>query len=68
MKYDRRQFMGAAAVTIAATLAETNKGKTVVPVNTSFGPVRQIDAGLLNVGYVEAGPANGRPVILLHGL
>jgi hypothetical protein len=33
----------------------------------SFGPVKQIDAGLLNVGYVEAGPADGRAVILLHG-
>jgi pimeloyl-ACP methyl ester carboxylesterase len=29
--------------------------------------LKQIDAGLLNVGYAEAGPANGRPVILLHG-
>ena len=63
MNYDRRQFMGAAALTVAATLAET-KG---VQVKSSFGPVKQIDAGLLNVGYVEAGPANGRPVILLHG-
>ena len=35
--------------------------------NTSFGPLKQIDAGVLNVGYVEAGPANGPPVILLHG-
>jgi pimeloyl-ACP methyl ester carboxylesterase len=35
--------------------------------STAFGPVKQIDAGVLNVGYVEAGPANGRPVILLHG-
>jgi pimeloyl-ACP methyl ester carboxylesterase len=34
---------------------------------TSFGPVRQIDAGLLNVGYVEVGPRNGQPVVLLHG-
>jgi pimeloyl-ACP methyl ester carboxylesterase len=70
MKYDRRQFMGAATLTLAATLAESNQGKTVVsnlPANTSFGPVKQIDAGLLNVGYVEAGPANGRPVVLLHG-
>jgi len=33
----------------------------------SFGPLKQIDAGLLNVGYAEAGPADGRPVILLHG-
>jgi pimeloyl-ACP methyl ester carboxylesterase len=35
--------------------------------NSSFGPLKQIDAGLLNVGYAEAGPANGTPVILLHG-
>src|ERR1700723_3481502 len=35
--------------------------------NTSFGPLKQIDAGLLNVGYAEAGPANGPAVILLQG-
>ena len=33
----------------------------------SFGPVQQIDAGPLNVGYVEVGPPNGQPVMLLHG-
>jgi pimeloyl-ACP methyl ester carboxylesterase len=32
-----------------------------------WGPVRQIDAGPLNVGYVDTGPADGRPVLLLHG-
>src|SRR3954462_11515020 len=32
-----------------------------------FEATNQIDAGLLNVGYAEAGPANGKPVILLHG-
>ncbi|MGO4430507.1 alpha/beta fold hydrolase, partial [Streptomyces sp. MCAF7] len=36
-------------------------------IGTSFGPVKQIKAGDLNVGYVEAGPANGPPVVLLHG-
>jgi pimeloyl-ACP methyl ester carboxylesterase len=35
--------------------------------NTSFAPLRQIDAGLLNIAYAEAGPADGPPVILLHG-
>ena len=35
--------------------------------NTSFGPLKQIDAGLLNVGYAQAGPANGPAVILLQG-
>jgi pimeloyl-ACP methyl ester carboxylesterase len=36
-------------------------------VPTSFGALKQIDAGLLNVGYVEAGPADAPPVLLLHG-
>jgi pimeloyl-ACP methyl ester carboxylesterase len=34
---------------------------------SSFGPVQQVDAGPLNVGYVEVGPAGGQPVVLLHG-
>jgi pimeloyl-ACP methyl ester carboxylesterase len=41
---------------------ESNLGTTI-----PFGPVKQIDAGLLNVGYVEVGPATGRAVVLLHG-
>ena len=35
--------------------------------NTSFASLKQIEAGVLNVGYAEAGPANGPTVILLHG-
>src|SRR5215467_4346199 len=32
-----------------------------------FGPLRQIDAGVLDVGYVDVGPSSGQPVMLLHG-
>jgi pimeloyl-ACP methyl ester carboxylesterase len=35
--------------------------------HTSLGPLSQVDAGLLNVGYAEAGPGDGRAVVLLHG-
>jgi pimeloyl-ACP methyl ester carboxylesterase len=73
-KYDRRQFMGTAAMTVAATqlrvgrYADTASTRTERPLSdSSFGPVKQIQAGLLNVGYVETGPTNGTPVVLLHG-
>jgi pimeloyl-ACP methyl ester carboxylesterase len=36
-------------------------------VHTSLGPITQVDAGVLNVGYAEFGPATGPPVVLLHG-
>jgi pimeloyl-ACP methyl ester carboxylesterase len=39
----------------------------VVRTTGAFGTTKQVDAGLLNVSYVEVGPSGGRPVVLLHG-
>src|SRR5271169_4645563 len=73
---DRRRLLGTAALTIAAAefamissaYAQSSKIKPIKRgTNTSFASLKQIDAGLLNVGYAEAGPTNGLPVILLHG-
>jgi pimeloyl-ACP methyl ester carboxylesterase len=73
---DRRRLLGTAVLTVAAAELATigfahAQSSTIKPIkrgaNTSFSPLKQIDAGVLNVGYAEAGPANGRPVILLHG-
>ncbi|MBS1664352.1 MAG: alpha/beta hydrolase [Bacteroidetes bacterium] len=78
----RRRFLGSAA-TAAMTLAgikidipntSPSMNSTHSPSPSSFagtrpslGPLKQIDAGLLNIGYVDAGPSTGPVVILLHG-
>jgi pimeloyl-ACP methyl ester carboxylesterase len=75
---DRRRFLGVAAGAVAATQfgligrAKARPGPAIPGpakpgTSAPFGPVKQIKAGVLNVGYVEAGPADGRPVILMHG-
>ena len=61
MKHDRRQFIGTALTTLVAARLG------MVASRREFGPVKQIDAGVVNVGYVESGPATGPAVILLHG-
>jgi pimeloyl-ACP methyl ester carboxylesterase len=61
----RRRFLGAAACFAVAGLGLGRSARAQA--SPSFPPLRQIDAGLLNVGYVEIGPANGPVVLLLHG-
>ena len=81
INHDRRRFLSTVAVSIAAaqlgmaSFSDAQSSKTkpanlpaIKPgTNTSFGALKQIDAGLLNVGYAEAGPSTGPTVILLHG-
>ena len=76
----RRHFLSMAGLMVAAapfgaigsrksgyrkTETETLTALQALP--SSFGVLKQIDAGLLNVGYAEAGPRDGSPVLLLHG-
>src|SRR5215208_1563313 len=79
--HDRRRFLGTAALTAAAAelgmigsaTAQANNPRpqdglaTGGRSNTSFAPLKQIDAGVLNVGYAEVGRSDGTAVVLLHG-
>ena len=49
---------------VRAHAAETG---SAIGSRIAFAPLKQIDAGVLNIGYAEDGPADGKPVILLHG-
>jgi pimeloyl-ACP methyl ester carboxylesterase len=76
----RRRFLKTAVATVAASrlaalgsaaaqpsmIQSAEKPMITAPPNTSF-ELKQIDAGVLNVGYAESGPPNGPPVILVHG-
>lgn len=77
---DRRRFLGRAMMTLVSArfgatrfsstpIARMRAGQGIMtlPSSRAFDSVKQIDAGVLNVGYAEVGPANGRAVILLHG-
>ncbi|WP_449415883.1 alpha/beta fold hydrolase, partial [Ochrobactrum teleogrylli] len=75
--HQRRRFFGMAAVTIAAMelglpqLANAQAAVSQIAAkaqsHTTFAPLKQVEAGVLNVGYAEAGPSDGPVVMLLHG-
>src|SRR5678815_1566263 len=77
--YGRRLFLRNSAATLAATKftqinptfarSENQRNSTPTKANGSgaFASLKQIDAGVLNIGYAEDGPATGPAVILLHG-
>lgn len=79
VNYDRRRFLRNSAITLAAAefapmvpafaqnVDQRNSTPTKSGGNTTFASLKQINAGVLNVGYAEDGPANGTAVILLHG-
>ncbi|MGZ3498636.1 MAG: alpha/beta fold hydrolase [Vulcanimicrobiaceae bacterium] len=78
---DRRRFLHNAAIGIVTAqfamvgFADAQSSKinpaamtaTKSGTNTSFASLKQINAGVLNIGYAEAGPADGPAVVLLHG-
>ena len=79
INFQRRRFFGIAAMTVAAVefgaaglayaKGEPASTQPSAPSGgaTSFGALKQVKAGVLNVGYAEAGPADGPVALLLHG-
>jgi pimeloyl-ACP methyl ester carboxylesterase len=81
VNHGRRRFLGTAALTMAAARLGLSGAATAQPrettpaavptttpgTHTSFGALKQVEAGALQVGYAEAGPADGPAVLLLHG-
>ena len=76
----RRKFLGATAAGLAATqlgwaaLAQASPspgksvaGGTAASRHARFGRMKRVNAGVLDVAYAEDGPADGKPVLLLHG-
>src|SRR3954470_8844621 len=64
----RRDFARTVGLAVAATSVASCTSSPPAPApHTSFPSLKQVDAGVLNIGYAEDGPADGPPVILLHG-
>jgi pimeloyl-ACP methyl ester carboxylesterase len=73
---NRRHLIGSAALAVAAHAGRVRAAQSAAPnalppihrgTRTTMGPMKQINAGVLNVGYIDAGPASAPAVVLLHG-
>lgn len=74
VELNRRHLVGSAAMAVAAHTGLLRTAQAAAPItlppakrHTTLGPAKEINAGVLSVGYAEAGPAGGPVVILLHG-
>jgi len=73
--HGRRRLVASAGMTFAAAQLGLIGARGAAAANlqvrpgthTSFRTLRQIDAGVLSIAYAEDGPADGKPVVLLHG-
>jgi pimeloyl-ACP methyl ester carboxylesterase len=76
--HQRRRFFGVAAMTVAAAefgmtaVAKAQSSTSSLPAakageHTSFEALKQVNAGVLDIGYAEAGPKDGPVVLLVHG-
>jgi pimeloyl-ACP methyl ester carboxylesterase len=71
----RRKLLGATALGFVAAqlgaaapaFAQNNAPRRGTTSTVSFGPLKRVNAGVLSIAYAEAGPADGPPVLLLHG-
>lgn len=73
----RRSFLSTAAMTLACAgvaiereaigQSLTSPKSRFSSTSGTFPPVKQLDAGLLDIGYIDQGPEDGQAVILLHG-
>ncbi len=73
--HQRRRFFGLAALSVAAVElgaatiahAQSSAASTTAKAGKTFGSLKQVRAGVLDIGYAEAGPADGPAVLLVHG-
>lgn len=76
LAFNRRHIVGSAALAVAAHAGLIRAARAEAPnalspvkrgTHMTLGPIKQINAGVLNVGYVDAGPVSAPVVVLLHG-